>query len=222
MRGVIGMNILPNYQHDLFCTLLKDKPGENWCMCSVNGDNSSIQLWEIPHLGMSINLFLQTTPPMHGFVCSRDSHPKENNCRNLFFFLRLYGQNFPSEIRRDCDDECCQEQSPIPAFNIKCLSQTLLLTGDTDTRKGPFHNYFQSFFFYITLLWLGKQPVSTSLFLQSWLDSHKANINHINDIVHHWNVNLQANNSDSMDYFGPGFWIWNDLSLSEKNWHCPI
>lgn len=61
----------------------------------------------------------------------------------------------------------------------------LSLTGDTDTRTGPFHNYFQSFFF-MTLLWLGKkQPVSISLFLQSLLGSHKANINHINDIVHH-------------------------------------
>lgn len=100
-------------------------------------------------------------------------------------FLMLYEQNFPSEIKRDCDDEGCQGQSPIPALHIECLSQTLLLTGDTDTRTGPFHNYFQNFFF-MTLLWLGKkQPVSISLFLQSLLGSHKANINHINDIVHH-------------------------------------
>lgn len=62
-------------------------------------------------------------------------------------FLRLYSQNFPSEIQRDCDDEGCQGQSPIPAVNIKYLPQTLLLTADTHTRTGPFHNYFQSLFF---------------------------------------------------------------------------
>lgn len=129
-------------------------------------------------------LFIQTRPAMHASVCRRQSHPKENNCRSLFF-LRLYRQNFLSEIKRDCDDEGCQGQSPIPAFNIECLSQTLLLTGDTDTRTGPFHNYFQSFFF-MTLLWLRKhQPFSMSLFLQLLLGSHKANINHINDSVHH-------------------------------------
>lgn len=52
MGGVTGVNNLQNHQHDLFCTLLKDKPGENWCVCSINGHNSNIQLWEILHLGM--------------------------------------------------------------------------------------------------------------------------------------------------------------------------
>lgn len=136
-------------------------------------------------------------------------------------FLRLDGQNFPTEVKRNCDDEGRQGQSLISAFNIKCLSQVLLLTGGRDSRTGPFHHSFQSFFF-ITLFWLRKQQASVSLFLQLLLDNHKANINHINDSVHHWNVNLQTNNSGSMDRFGTGFWIWNDLSLSEKNWHCPI
>lgn len=137
-------------------------------------------------------------------------------------FLGLDRQNFPTEVKRNCDDEGHQGWSPISAFNIKCLSQILLLTGDTDSRTGPFHNYFQSFLF-ITLFWLQKQqPASVLLFLQLFLDNHKANINHINDSVHHWNANLQTNNSDSMDHFSTGFWIWNDLSLSEKNWHCPI
>lgn len=99
--------------------------------------------------------------------------------------------------------------------------------GHSVSRTDPFHNYFQShFFFFSSFYSLRKQQPasvsSVSLFLQLLLDNHKENINHINDSVHHWNVNLQTNNSDSMDHFSTDFWIWNDLSLSEKNWCCPI
>lgn len=44
----------------------------------------------------------------------------------------------------------------------------LSLTGDTDTRTGPFHNYFQSFFF-MTLLWLGKKQPSVHLIVSAVL-----------------------------------------------------
>lgn len=160
---------------------------------------------------------------MNDLVCSKDSHPKENNCRSLgfcFFILRLYRQNFPSEIKRDCADEGCQGQTP----SLQLISNVFFKPWLETLTPGQAHStIIFKLFFNISLLWLGKQqPVSSSLFLQSLLGSHKANINHNNDLVHHWNVSLQANNSDSMDYFGPGFWIWNDLSLSEKNWHCPI
>lgn len=133
-------------------------------------------------------------------------------------FIRLDQQNYLKEVQGDCDYEGHQGQWPIFKFNIKCFSQILSRYLGTLAPAQVHLTIIFKLSFFITLFWLRKQQSSSALlFLQLLLDNHKANINHINDNIHHWNVNLQTNNSDSMDHFSPGLWIWNDLSLSEKN-----
>lgn len=82
-------------------------------------------------------------------------------------------------------------------------SQTLVLTGDNDSRTGLFHSCSQNFSCITSLRLRKQQAASASLFLQ--LDNHKADLNPINDKVHQCNGDLQTRNADSMGRCGTGF-----------------
>lgn len=101
-------------------------------------------------------------------------------------FIRLDQQNYLKEVQGDCDYEGHQGQWPIFKFNIKCFSQILSPYLGTLAPAQVHLTIIFKLSFFITLFWLRKQQSSSALlFLQLLLDNHKANINHINDNIHH-------------------------------------